>query len=233
LSVVREIGTLSVSVGSGHAPGNVFRCQKTLCDLIQSYLYCKGVVEVGQRTTSAKDGRNSPAGIPQLSIFQTNFGWFGLLGRESRLVAVLAGHISAAEVRRAAAAAASAAVSSPEYSEADWDPQLRRRVEQYCLGDRIDFDDIPLELPRGTDFQSRVIKAVRRLRYGNTISYGRLAEKAGYPRAARAVGSVMKSNRFPIVVPCHRVVAAGDKPGGYTSPQGLGLKLRLLAMEAE
>jgi methylated-DNA-[protein]-cysteine S-methyltransferase len=64
------------------------------------------------------------------------------------------------------------------------------------------------------------------------MSYGELAAKAGYPRAARAVGSVMSSNRFPIVIPCHRVVAAGEKPGGYTSPQGVGMKLRLLALEA-
>jgi methylated-DNA-[protein]-cysteine S-methyltransferase len=156
-----------------------------------------------------------------------------LLGRDGRLVAVIAGHGSAAEVRRAAGASAGTASGAPDFCEADWYPELRRRLERYCLGDRIDFDDVPLELPRGTEFQTRVLKVVRRVRYGKTISYGQLAEKAGYPRAARAVGSVMRSNRFPIIVPCHRVVAAGDKPGGYTSPQGISLKLRLLAMEAE
>ncbi|HEY2253750.1 MAG TPA: MGMT family protein [Planctomycetaceae bacterium] len=148
-------------------------------------------------------------------------------------MAVIAGHGSAAEVRRAAGASAGTASSAPDFCEADWYPELRHRLERYCLGDRIDFDDVPLELPRGTEFQTRVLKVVRRVRYGKTISYGQLAEKAGYPRAARAVGSVMRSNRFPIIVPCHRVVAAGDKPGGYTSPQGISLKLRLLAMEAE
>lgn len=191
------------------------------------------MVVAGQRTTSAITRREKPAGLPDLTIFPTNLGWFGLLGLDSRLIAVIAGHISAAEVRRAAGSLARLAIESSEFHEKNWSPDLRSRIERYCLGDRIDFSDIPLMLPPGTDFQNRVLKVVRRVPYGKTISYGRLAEKAGYPRAARAVGSVMSSNRFPIVVPCHRVVAAGDKPGGYTSPQGISLKLRLLAMESD
>jgi methylated-DNA-[protein]-cysteine S-methyltransferase len=168
-----------------------------------------------------------------LSIFPTNLGWFGLLGLNSRLISVWAGHICDADVHRAAGDLGDLAIDSREIREQNWNPELRRRIERYCLGERIDFDDVALALPSGTDFQSRVLKAVRRVSYGKTISYGRLAEKAGYPRAARAVGSVMRSNRFPIIVPCHRVVAAGDKPGGYTSPQGISLKLRLLALEAQ
>jgi len=191
------------------------------------------VLKVRQRTTPAIARRNNETGIPSLSVFPTNLGWFGLLGRRSRLMAVWAGHVSAAEVRRTARSAVDSAVGALGFRESDWNPELRLRLERYCLGERIDFEEIPLELPRGTEFQSRVIRVVRRVPYGQTISYGRLAEKAGYPRAARAVGSVMSSNRFPIVVPCHRVVAADSKPGGYTSPQGISLKLRLLAMEAE
>ena len=186
----------------------------------------------GQRTSVIAE-RDTRTGVPSLSIFPTNLGWFGLLGRDSRLVAVWAGHISPAEVHRAAGASADSAVGTLDFCETDWNPELRHRLERYCLGDRIDFDDVPLALPRGTDFQMRVLKVVRRVSYGKTISYGRLADKAGYPRAARAVGSVMSSNRFPIIIPCHRVVAAGSKPGGYTSPQGISLKLRLLAMEAQ
>jgi methylated-DNA-[protein]-cysteine S-methyltransferase len=109
---------------------------------------------------------------------------------------------------------------------------LRQKLVRYTFGEPVDFADTPLALPDGTDFQQRILKITRRIRYGKTMSYGDLAAKAGYPRAARAVGSVMSSNRFPIVIPCHRVVAAGAKPGGYTSPQGVSLKLRLLALEA-
>jgi methylated-DNA-[protein]-cysteine S-methyltransferase len=170
--------------------------------------------------------------IPSLSIFPTNLGWFGLMGQESRLVRVLAGHSSAEEVRRDLSRQGSKSVRDGEFREEDWCPELRARLERYGLGEPIDFDDVPLAMPPGTAFQSRVLKIARRIPYGKTISYGRLAEKAGFPRAARAVGSVMSSNRFPIVVPCHRVVAAGGQPGGYTSAQGVSLKLRLLAMEA-
>jgi methylated-DNA-[protein]-cysteine S-methyltransferase len=167
-----------------------------------------------------------------LSIFPTNLGWFGVLGENSRLALVLVGHASADEVRRAAARQTTDGTDPPAFREDDWIPALRRRLERYCIGERLDFDDVALDFPAGTDFQQRVLKVTRRIPYGKTISYGVLAEKAGYPRAARAVGTVMSSNRFPIVVPCHRVVASGGKTGGYTSPQGVSLKLRLLALEA-
>jgi methylated-DNA-[protein]-cysteine S-methyltransferase len=167
-----------------------------------------------------------------LSIFPTNLGWFGLLGRNSRLVAVIVGHASADEVRRAVRRRLAEMENVPDFCEREWNPDLRRRLEKYCFGEPGDFVDVPLELPAATEFQQRVLRVTRRIPYGKTMSYGRLAEKAGYPRAARAVGTVMSSNHFPIVVPCHRVVAAGGKAGGYTSPQGVSLKLRLMALEA-
>lgn len=190
------------------------------------------MVNVGQSANRTIIRRKPNAAVPSLSIFPTNLGWFGILGRDSRLLSVWIGHASADDVRRVVGRQLADLCGEPEYRERDWNGELRRRLERYVFGERCDFDDIPLALSEGTDFQQRVLKVTRRIPYGKTISYGRLAEKAGYPRAARAVGSVMSSNRFPIVVPCHRVVAAGDKLGGYTSPQGISLKLRLLALEA-
>jgi len=190
-------------------------------------------MKVGQSATQTIIRRAKVAITPTLSIFPTNLGWFGLLDRNSRLALVLVGHASADEVRRAAVKQSEDASGPPGFRENDWNPELRRRLERYCIGARCDFDDVPLELPAGTEFQHRILKVTRRIPYGKTMSYGALAEKAGYPRAARAVGSVMASNRFPIVIPCHRVVASGGKKfGGYTSPQGISLKLRLLALEA-
>ena len=188
------------------------------------------MVKVGQSAKSARARRSHVAAVPSLSIFPTNLGWFGLLGRDSRLVSVTVGHASADDVRRACRRSPEIATGS-DLHEYDWNPKLRRRLEQYCIGENCDFDDVPLELPVRTEFQQRILKVTRRIPYGRTISYGELAERAGYPRAARAVGTVMSSNRFPIVVPCHRVVASGGKTGGYTSPQGVCLKLRLLALE--
>jgi len=142
------------------------------------------------------------------------------------------GHASSDEVRRACRRRLTEAEAASGFREHDWDPDLRRRLERYCDGEACRFDDVSLEIPPGTEFQRRVMKVTRRIPYGQTLSYGRLAEKAGYPRAARAVGTAMSSNSFPIIVPCHRVVASGGKMGGYTSPQGTCLKERLLALEA-
>lgn len=187
---------------------------------------------MGQSARAAKRHPGGSTEVPSLSIFPTNLGWFGLLGRDQRLVSVFIGHVSENEVRRIAEReAASADLAAPPVDR-DWHPELRRRLEQYALGGRVEFNDIDVALPGLSEFQQRVIKATRRIRYGQTLSYGELAEKAGYPRAARGVGTVMSSNRFPIVIPCHRVVAAGGKPGGYSSPHGISLKLRLLALEA-
>jgi len=64
-----------------------------------------------------------------------------------------------------------------------------------------------------------------------SCTYGELADLAGYPGAARAVGSVMSSNRYPIIIPCHRVVGSAGSLGGFSAPQGISLKERMLTLE--
>ena len=93
------------------------------------------------------------------------------------------------------------------------------------------FQDVRIDLGESTPFQVKVIRNCRRIPIGQTISYGELARKAGHDGAARAVGRVMSTNRFPLIVPCHRVVSANSL-GGFSSPQGLGMKERLLGAEA-
>jgi methylated-DNA-[protein]-cysteine S-methyltransferase len=119
-----------------------------------------------------------------------------------------------------------------QIEEADWFPELRERLQDYFQGARVDFQDIALNLPQLTAFQSRVIQALQQVGYGELITYGELASKAGSPRAARAVGTVMAGNRIPVLIPCHRVVAAGGKLGGFSAPQGTSLKAHLLQLES-
>jgi methylated-DNA-[protein]-cysteine S-methyltransferase len=190
------------------------------------------VLNVGQSGRTSITRNKLPDPVPSLAIFPTNLGWFGLLGFGDELVWIQIGHASADEVRRAARRFLGESAARSALRESDWNSELRHRLERYTFGERVDFADTPLRLPDGTEFQHRILKVTQRIPYGKTMSYGQLAAKAGYPRAARAVGSVMSSNRFPIVIPCHRVVAAGEKPGGYTSPQGVSLKVQLLALEA-
>jgi methylated-DNA-[protein]-cysteine S-methyltransferase len=106
---------------------------------------------------------------------------------------------------------------------------LIRRLRSYFGGVRTAFDQVPLEVDGWTPFQLDVLTALRRVPFGEVVSYGELARLAGYPRAQRAAGTFCAANRFPIVVPCHRVVAA-DGLGSYGS-LGLDYKRRLLALE--
>ncbi|HTX68822.1 MAG TPA: methylated-DNA--[protein]-cysteine S-methyltransferase [Thermoleophilia bacterium] len=105
--------------------------------------------------------------------------------------------------------------------------QLREQLGEYFAGRRRAFD-LPLAYP-GTPFQLRVWEALLRIPYGETRTYAELAREIGAPGAARAVGSANGANRLAIVVPCHRVVAAGGGLGGYGG--GLWRKLRLLETE--
>jgi methylated-DNA-[protein]-cysteine S-methyltransferase len=188
---------------------------------------------MGQSDKSPRTRGITAADEPALSIFPTNFGWCGVLGRAGRVSAILIGHSDAAEVRQAVRRRLNEFGLADAPRESNWHPELRRRLERYGIGEPVVFDDINLDLPDGTTFQNRVRAVTRRIPYGQTMTYGELAQRAGFARAARAVGSVMASNRFPIVIPCHRVTAAAGKLGGFSAPRGIDLKSSLLAMESE
>ena len=98
-------------------------------------------------------------------------------------------------------------------------------------GKRRDLGAIALDLARLPPFQRRVYEAARAVPPGVTVSYGEIAKRIGAPGAARAVGQALGRNPFPIIVPCHRVLAAGGKPGGFTAAGGTSTKLRMLAIE--
>ena len=103
------------------------------------------------------------------------------------------------------------------------------RLRDYFAGKRVSFDEVELDLEGWTTFQRDVVRALRRVPYGEVVSYGDLARLAGHPRAQRAAGTFCARNRFGIVVPCHRVVAS-DGLGSYGS-LGPEYKRRLLALE--
>jgi len=106
--------------------------------------------------------------------------------------------------------------------------RAERQVREYLAGERRDFD-LPIELP-GSPFQERVWDALRHIPYGETVSYGELARRVGVPAGSRAVGRANGSNRIAVIVPCHRVIAAGGSLGGYGG--GLAAKRFLLDLEA-
>jgi len=164
----------------------------------------------------------------QFSAFATSLGWFGLVGRDDAVVRLTFGQPSVGAVHQKLLADG---VISRSTTPTDWCPALRERLTAYADGNADAFADVAIVDTRTTDFQREVVRVVRSIGYGRTLSYGEVARLAGSPGAARAVGSVMTTNRVPILIPCHRVVACGGQPGGYSGADGLRTKLRLLDLE--
>jgi methylated-DNA-[protein]-cysteine S-methyltransferase len=102
-----------------------------------------------------------------------------------------------------------------------------RQLRAYFAGELETFD-LPLA-PQGTAFQLRVWKLLCDIPYGETVSYGELARRAGNPKASRAVGLANGRNPIPIIIPCHRVIGSNGKLTGYGG--GLPIKEKLLALE--
>jgi methylated-DNA-[protein]-cysteine S-methyltransferase len=122
----------------------------------------------------------------------------------------------------------------PSQESDDFVPGLCRRLAAHLEGTRVSYDDVPVDDGQLTSFQRELLAAARAVGWGEVVTYGGLAALAGRPRAARAAGTFCARNRWSLVVPCHRIVAAGkDEPfelGGYGSG-GDALKRRLLALE--
>jgi O-6-methylguanine DNA methyltransferase len=110
-----------------------------------------------------------------------------------------------------------------------FDPRVLRRLERYFAGEPVGFADVQIDLEWCTPFQRSVADTLRAVPYGEVVTYGELAALAGHPNAQRAAGTFCAHNRLPLVIPCHRVVAAGGL-GSYGS-LGESYKRRLLALE--
>ncbi len=104
-------------------------------------------------------------------------------------------------------------------------------VVQLMAGQRADLSFVRLDLEGVPEFHRRVYGVARTIPPGATLTYGEIATRLGDPTAARAVGQALGRNPIPVIVPCHRVLAAGRKTGGFSAPGGTSTKLNLLAIE--
>jgi methylated-DNA-[protein]-cysteine S-methyltransferase len=105
-------------------------------------------------------------------------------------------------------------------------------ARQYFDGEEMDFSHVRLDLGGVEPFFTQIYAALRRVGWGRTTSYGALAKEVGAGReAARDVGEAMARNPAPLIVPCHRVLAAGGKIGGFSAPGGSKTKIRMLELE--
>ena len=122
----------------------------------------------------------------------------------------------------------------PDALEAPPPPDVRRAVDgivALLAGEARDLSGVALDMEEVPAFNRRVYEVARTIGQGRTLSYGEIARRLGDPGLARDVGQALGQNPFPIVVPCHRVLAAGGKLGGFSARGGAATKLRLLEIE--
>ncbi len=109
--------------------------------------------------------------------------------------------------------------------------EIIERLRKHLEGEAQDLRDIVVDLRGADDFARQVYEAAREIPAGQTRTYGEIASALGQPREAQAVGQALGKNPIALIIPCHRVVAAGGKPGGFSAHGGRATKARLLAVE--
>ena len=159
------------------------------------------------------------------AIFKVDTGWMGVAGTAEGLRHIVFPQSSAREVQSLLGDGFNSAIRSPKLFH-----NLTERLRAYFRGDRTDFP-VKIDLSGAIDFQRAVWEKARAIPYGETRSYGWLAEQIRRPGAARAVGQALGRNPLPIIIPCHRVLAADGTLGGFSG--GIGMKIWLLRLEAE
>jgi len=169
-------------------------------------------------------------------LFETPLGWIGIGWSARGLTRVqLPERDRAATERRLLATLPRAAADRPaERSAGDLPPAIAEAVaaiRRYASGETVDFSGIAVDLGSADDFRLAIYDAARHLGFGETVTYGELAARAGHAGAARETGQALGQNPVPIVVPCHRILAAGGKIGGFSASGGSATKERLLELE--
>jgi methylated-DNA-[protein]-cysteine S-methyltransferase len=124
---------------------------------------------------------------------------------------------------------------TPDAERAEPPPDIAKAIaaaQRYFAGERIDFSNIALDLADQDEFFRRIYAAARQVGWGQTTTYGALAKTLGAgSEAARDVGQAMAKNPIALIIPCHRVLAAGGKIGGFSAPGGATAKRRMLELE--
>ena len=166
--------------------------------------------------------------MTQYALFDTAIGFAGIAWTEAGLVGC---HLPE---RDPEASRRSFLRKFSDATEAPVPPRLAATVEgirALMRGEKPDLLDAPLDIGRVPEFNARVYEIARAIPPGETLTYGEIAVKLGDRLLARDVGAALGANPWPIVVPCHRVTAAGGKLGGFSARGGVNTKVKLLAIE--
>jgi methylated-DNA-[protein]-cysteine S-methyltransferase len=160
------------------------------------------------------------------AILDTAMGFMGLAWNEAGLTRLCLPEKTSLAIERRLHAHGPASVQAPA-----WVAALIAAIHTYTAGDRVEFAGVPVDLAGIDDFRLAIYAETRKLAYGETATYGELAGRAGHPGLARETGAALGANPVPLVIPCHRIIAAGGRIGGFSAPGGSTAKARMLAME--
>lgn len=170
-------------------------------------------------------------GIRHCHLFETALGWMGVTWSATGIAAVQ----TPDRDRDATMRRLLRRLPETQPVETDDLPDMIKSaidlLSRYAAGETIDFNALPLDLAGSDAFNLDIYRAARGLAFGDTVTYGELARRAGHDGMARETGKALGENPIPIIVPCHRIVAAGGKLGGFSAPGGARTKERLLALE--
>lgn len=161
-------------------------------------------------------------------VFESALGWMGLAWRNDAIT-----QICTPQRNRAAIETRLARHGEPADDDA-LPLAIRHAVDllrRYAAGETVDFSGVAVDLGDIDSFRQDIYRAARALGFGETTTYGGLATAAGHPGEAQQTGQALGQNPVPIIVPCHRILAAGGKIGGFSAPGGARTKETLLALE--
>ena len=162
------------------------------------------------------------------ALFETAIGCCGIVWSARGIAGVQLPERSAAATRRRLLR------RFPQAREAPPPAEVGRAIADIVAlltGARRDLSQVTIDIGAVAEFHRRVYEVARRIPAGETLSYGEVAERLGDRNLAREVADALSQNPCPIIVPCHRILAAGGKPGGFSAPGGVATKLRLLTIE--
>lgn len=162
------------------------------------------------------------------AVLETVIGFMGIAWSERGLIRLCLPERSreAVERRLFRHGGVSSSTDQPQ-----WVVDLIASIKAYAASEDVDFSGVPVDLAGIDDFRLAIYDAARKLGFGETTTYGELARRAGHDGLARETGAALGANPVPLVIPCHRILAAGGKIGGFSAPGGSATKEKMLAME--
>ncbi|MDH4988573.1 methylated-DNA--[protein]-cysteine S-methyltransferase [Aminobacter anthyllidis] len=169
--------------------------------------------------------------LPAHAVFETALGFMALAWSDNGLTRLCLPEKTHAAAERRLLRLAGHGVVAGDRTPPLWITNLIADIRRYADGADVDFSEVPVDLAGVDDFRRDIYAAARNLHYGETTTYGGLAEKAGRKGLFRETGSALGANPIPLVIPCHRILAAGGKIGGFSATGGSSMKEKMLVLE--